>query len=133
MLENAIKHYQSNLLSSSEIIEELIVLAKDIQKADRRGEELGLSYAELAFYDALADNRSVVEVLGDETHRDLARVLVDRARRNTSIDWTIKESVRARVEKTEAVTTLCRNIVTNVKPIALRHLDGQLNSAWNGH
>jgi len=97
ILENAIIHYQSNLLSSSEIIKELIVLAKDIQKADRRGEELGLSYAELAFYNVLADNRSVVEILGDETLSDLAKVFVDRVRRNTFIDWTIKESVRARV------------------------------------
>lgn len=97
MLDNAIKRYLQNLLSSTEIIEELIGLAKDIRKADQRGEEMGLSQAELAFYDALADNQSAVEVLGNEILRDLARVLVDRVRKNTTIDWTIKESVRARL------------------------------------
>lgn len=97
MLENAIKKYTGRILSSAEIIDELIRLARDVREADRRGEELGLSEYELAFYDALADNESAVQVLGNDILRDLARVLVDKVRKNTTIDWTIKESVRARL------------------------------------
>jgi type I restriction enzyme, R subunit len=98
MLENAIKKYQNNLLSAAQIIEELIRLAKDIRDSDRRGEHLHLSDEELAFYDALANNESARDILGDDKLRDLARVLVQRVKTNTSIDWTIKESVRAKLK-----------------------------------
>ncbi|MFW9940377.1 MAG: type I restriction endonuclease subunit R [Candidatus Thorarchaeota archaeon] len=97
MLENAIRKYQNNLLTAAEVIEELIELAKEIKKADARGEETGMADEEMAFYDALADNESAREVLGDETLRELAIVLVDRVRKNASIDWNLKESVRARM------------------------------------
>ncbi|MBN2512497.1 MAG: DUF3387 domain-containing protein [Sedimentisphaerales bacterium] len=97
MLENAIKKYQNNLLTTAQVIEELIRLAKDIKASDARGLELNLTEDELAFYDALAANESAKEVLGDKTLRDLSRVLVDRVKSNTSIDWTIKESVRAKL------------------------------------
>lgn len=97
MLENAIKKYQSNLLTAAQVIDELIRLAKDIKASDARGLELNLSEDELAFYDALAANESAKDVLGDDTLRNLARVLVDRVKGNTSIDWTIKESVRAKL------------------------------------
>ena len=70
----------------------------EIKKADARGEELGMSDDELAFYDALADNQSARDVLGDEKLRELAAVLVDRVKQNASIDWSIKESVRARMK-----------------------------------
>ena len=97
MLENAIRRYQNNLISAAEVIQELIELAKDIKSADARGEELGMSEEELAFYDALSNNESAREVLGDEKLRELAVVLVDRVKKNASIDWSIKESVRARM------------------------------------
>ncbi|GAB4266040.1 type I restriction endonuclease subunit R [Thermincola ferriacetica] len=97
MLETAIKKYQNNLLTTAEIIEELIRIAKEINAADRRGEDLGLSKDELAFYDALGVNDSAVKVLGDETLRHIARELADKVRRNATIDWTVKESVRARL------------------------------------
>lgn len=97
MLENAIRKYQNNLLTTAQVIEELIKLAKDIRKDDERGGELGLSDDELAFYDALAINQSALEVLGDAQLRDLSRVLVQRVKANTSIDWTIKESVQAKL------------------------------------
>lgn len=97
MLENAIKKYQNNLLTTAQVIEELIKLAKDIKQTDKRGEELNLSEDEIAFYDALADNESAVKVLGNETLRDLARVLVEKVKSNTSIDWTIKENVQAKL------------------------------------
>lgn len=97
MLENAIKKYQNNLLTAAQVIEELIKIAKEMRDSDKRGENLKLNEEEIAFYDALADNESAVEVLGDDKLRDLARVLVQRVKANTSIDWTIKESVRSKL------------------------------------
>ena len=97
MLEKTIKKYQNNLLTAAEVIQELIALAKEITKADARGEDLGLSDDELAFYDALGDNESAREVMGDEKLRDLARVLVEKVRGSASIDWTIRENVQARL------------------------------------
>lgn len=97
MLENAIKKYQNNLLTAAQVIEELIELAKEIKKDDERAENLGLTEYEVAFYDALANNESAREVLGDDVLKELAHVLVERVRANTSIDWTIKESVQAKL------------------------------------
>ncbi len=100
MLDNAIKKYQNNLPTTAQVIEELIKLAKEIRDSDKRGKEFNLTDNELAFYDALANNESAREVLGDKKLRDLARVLVKRVKSNTSIDWTIKESVRAKLKVT---------------------------------
>jgi type I restriction enzyme, R subunit len=97
MLDKTIKKYQNNLLTASEVIQELIALAKQIREEDARGTDLGLSNDEIAFYDALADNESAREVLGDDKLRDLARVLVEKVRGSTTIDWTIRESVQARL------------------------------------
>jgi hypothetical protein len=77
------------------VIEELIALAKDMREADARRENLGLSEDELAFYDALETNDSAVKVLGDETLRAIARELVETVRKNVTIDWTLRENVRA--------------------------------------
>ncbi len=98
MLENAIKRYQNNLLSAVEIIEELIELAKEIKAADQRGENLGLTEDELAFYDALEVNDSAVQVLGDKQLREIARELVEKVKKNATIDWTVKESVRSKLK-----------------------------------
>lgn len=95
ILEKAIKKYQTNLITSAQVIDELIKLAKDIRELDKRGEVFGLSTEELAFYDALASNDSAKEVLGDEILRELARVLIQKVKSNLKIDWTIKENVRA--------------------------------------
>lgn len=97
MLESAIKKYQNNLLTTAEIIQELINLAKEIKASDKRGEALHLNMDELAFYDALEINDSAVKVLGDDTLRDIARELVDKVRNNATLDWTVKESVRAKL------------------------------------
>ena len=97
MLDGALKRYQNNLLTTAEIIEELIRIAKEIKESDRRGEKLGLTEDELAFYDALETNDSAVKVLGDETLRTIARELADKVRKNATIDWTIKETVRAKL------------------------------------
>lgn len=97
MLEDAIRRYQNGLLSTAQIIEEVIDLYKLLRDLDKQGVELNLSKEEFAFYNALEVNDSAVKVLGDETLREIARILVERVRANTSIDWQIKENVRAKL------------------------------------
>jgi len=97
MLAEAVKRYQNGLITSAQIIEELINLAKDIREADKRGEQMNLRVDELAFYDALADNPTAEAVLGDVTLKQIAHELVDSVRKNTSIDWQLKESVQAKL------------------------------------
>jgi len=95
MLEQAIRRYQNRTLEAAQVIEELIALAREIREADRRGEQLGLTEEEVAFYDALETNDSAVQILGDETLRTIARELVQTVRANVTIDWTVRENVRA--------------------------------------
>ena len=97
MLDGAINKYQNNLLTTAEVIDELIKIAQDLKKADMRSSEMGLSSDELAFYDALSLNDSATEVLGDEQLRIIAREVADKVRKNATIDWAVKESVRARL------------------------------------
>ena len=97
MLERAVRAYQNRAIETAQVIEELIKLAKDMREAGRRGEDLHLSEDELAFYDALEVNDSAVQVLGDETLKTIARELVTMVRGNVTIDWTVKENVRARL------------------------------------
>ena len=97
MLERSIHAYQNRTVEAAQVVEELIAIAKEMRQAQDRGEELGLSDHELAFYDALEVNDSAVEVLGDETLRTIAVELVETVRQNVSIDWTMKESVRAKL------------------------------------
>jgi len=97
MLERTIRQYQNRTIEAAEVIAELVKLAKEMREADARGEELGLSEEELAFYDALETNDSAVKVLGDETLRTIAQELVETVRGNVTIDWTIRESVRAKM------------------------------------
>jgi type I restriction enzyme R subunit len=95
MLEQSLLRYQNRAIEAAQVIEELIALARHMREAAARGEELGLSEDEVAFYDALETNDSAVQVLGDETLRLIARELVDTVRRNLTIDWTMRENVRA--------------------------------------
>lgn len=97
MLENAIKKYQNNLLTTAQIIEELIKIAKEVKSSDEDAKKLGLSEAELAFYDALETNDSAVKVLGDEILKTIAREIADKVKANATIDWTIRESARAKL------------------------------------
>ena len=97
MLEQTLRRYQNRAIEAAQVIEELIQLAKDMREANARGEQLGLSDDELAFYDALETNDSAVQVLGDETLRAIARELVDTVRGNVTIDWTLRENVRAKL------------------------------------
>ena len=99
MLEKVIKRYINKSIETAQIIEELIQLAKDMKKADKRGEELNLTEDEIAFYDALETNDSSVKLLGDETLRIIAKELVEVVRKNTTIDWTVRESIQANLRR----------------------------------
>lgn len=96
-LEEAVVRYHANAISAVEMINELIALAKDLQAARRRGEESGLSDEEVAFYDALAQNESAIEVLGDDKLRLIAHELMEQLRQNATVDWHKRESARARM------------------------------------
>ena len=97
MLETAIRKYKNNLLTAAQVIEELIFIAKEIRGSDERATDMGLSDDEVAFYDALALNQSAKAVMGDGALKELAQILVENVKNSTSIDWTIKESVRAKL------------------------------------
>ncbi len=96
-LEEAVARYHANAISAVEMINELIALAKDLRAARKRGEEQGLSSEEVAFYDALTQNESAIEVLGDETLRIIAHELLEQLRQNATVDWHKRESARARM------------------------------------
>lgn len=98
MLENAIKKYHNKILTAAEVIEELIKLSKEVTDMDKEAKDLGLTDFEYAFYTAVADNDSARELMQQDKLRELAVVLTDRVRQNASIDWTIKESVKAKLK-----------------------------------
>ncbi|PZV21442.1 MAG: restriction endonuclease subunit R [Leptolyngbya sp.] len=98
MLEDALNRYKSQVISVTDILQVLVEIGKDVQAAKQRGEELDLEPYELAFYDALAQNDSARDVMGQAKLRELAIALVVRVRQNASIDWNLKESVRARMK-----------------------------------
>ncbi|MCD6579256.1 DUF3387 domain-containing protein, partial [bacterium] len=98
MLENAIKKYHNKILTAAEVIEELIEIAKEIQKMDKEPEEMGLSEYEYGFYTAVANNESARELMGKDKLRELAVVLFERVKQNATIDWAIKESARAKLK-----------------------------------
>jgi type I restriction enzyme R subunit len=97
MLEQTIRRYQNRAIEAAQVIEELIALANEMREAHARGEKLRLSEDELAFYDALETNDSAVKVLGDKTLRTIAQELVRSVRANVTIDWTLRENVRAQL------------------------------------
>jgi type I restriction enzyme R subunit len=95
MLERTIIRYQNRTIEAVQVVMQLIELTKNIKAADGRGEDLGLNTDELAFYDALAQNESAREVMGDEQLSVIAREVLNIVQSNVTIDWTVKESVRA--------------------------------------
>ena len=99
MLEQTLLRYRNRTIEAAQVVEELIQLAYEMRAANARGEQLGLSEDELAFYDALATNQSAVQVLGDEQLRAIARELVATVRKNVSIDWTLRENARAHLRR----------------------------------
>lgn len=96
-LEEAIARYHANAITTAEVLQELIQIAKDIRTARARGEEQGLSADEIAFYDALADNDSAVQVLGDDKLKVIAHELLMKLKDNLSVDWARRDSARARM------------------------------------
>jgi len=98
MLEEVIRKYQNRSIDSARVIQELIEIAKEIREDKQRGKELGLTPEEEAFYDALASNRSAVEKLGDDLLKKIARELTEIIRKNTSIDWTVRRNVQAKLK-----------------------------------
>jgi type I restriction enzyme R subunit len=97
LLELSVRRNQNCSIEAAQAFEELTALAKEMKKAADRGQDLGLNPDEVAFYDALEVNDSAVKVLGDDTLKTIARELVENVRRNLSIDWTIKESLRTKM------------------------------------
>ncbi len=97
MLEQALRRYKNRAIEAAQVIEELIELAREMRKAGARGEKLGLNEDELAFYDALETNDSAVKVLGNDMLRTIARELVTTVRNNVTIDWTLRENVKAQL------------------------------------
>ncbi len=98
MLENSIKKYHNKILTAAEVIEELINLSKDIVEMDNEAKRMGLTDFEYAFYTAVANNDSARELMQQDKLRELAVVLTETIRKNATIDWTIKESVKARLK-----------------------------------
>ncbi len=109
LLANVIKRYQNRSIETAQVMEELIAMAKKFKEAADRGAELGLNDDELAFYDALANNEDSVRELGDETLKKIAHELTQALRKNVSVDWSERESVRARLRR------LVRNILRKYK------------------
>jgi type I restriction enzyme R subunit len=97
MLENTMRRYQNRAIETAQVIEELLAIARNIRESDQRIEKLGLSEAEIAFYDSLGVNDSAVSVLGDKTLRSIAQELVKAVRSSVTIDWTVRENVRAQI------------------------------------
>ncbi|PIW88338.1 MAG: DEAD/DEAH box helicase, partial [Nitrospirae bacterium CG_4_8_14_3_um_filter_41_47] len=97
LLEEAIKKYQNRAIETAQIIDELINLGRKIREESERGDKLNLTDDEVAFYDALADNKSARDVLGDEKLSIIARELVEMIRNNVTIDWTIRDNVQAKI------------------------------------
>jgi type I restriction enzyme, R subunit len=112
MPEQALGRYKNRAIEAAQVIEELIELARQMREADARGEVLGMTEEEVAFYDALEANDSAVQVLGDETLRAIARELVTTVHANVTIDWTMRENVRAHLRSSSAssVRTATRRI-----------------------
>ena len=98
VLEELIRRYNNKIITAAQVIEELIGLAKEIKQSDKEPEEMGLTDFEYAFYTAVANNQSARELMGKEKLRELAIVLYDKVRKNTTIDWTIRESARAKLK-----------------------------------
>jgi len=96
-LEDAIARYHANAITTAEVLQELIKLAQDIRAARSRGEEQGLSDEEIAFYDALAENESALQMMGDDKLRVIAHELLVSLRENVAVDWAHRESARARL------------------------------------
>jgi type I restriction enzyme R subunit len=98
MLDSSITRYHNKIVSAAEVIDELIKLSKQIVASDNAAQDMGLEPYEYAFYSAVANNKSALELMGKDKLRELAVVLTETIRKNSTIDWTIKENVRAKMK-----------------------------------
>jgi type I restriction enzyme, R subunit len=98
MLKKTLNAYHNRAIGTQEVIEELIKLAKQLKEADQRGIDLGLNDDEVAFYDALAQNNSAVALMGKDNLKVIATELVTQVRKSVTIDWTLRESARAKIK-----------------------------------
>jgi type I restriction enzyme R subunit len=97
LLDKSIKAYTNKSIEAAQVIQQLIELAKKMREEQKRGTRLNLTEDEVAFYDALADNESAREVLGDQTLKTMAKELVEMVRKNVTIDWTLRDNVQAKL------------------------------------
>ena len=104
LLKNSINRLIAKGVESAHVIEELINLAKEFRAAAEKGEKLGLTPDEVAFYDALAKNESAIKEMGDEKLMEIARILVEKLKKSTTVDWQVRESVRAKLRNLVRVT-----------------------------
>jgi type I restriction enzyme R subunit len=134
-LQAALNRYLSRAVESAQVIEELIAMAKDFRAAAQRGEQLGLNSSELAFFDALADNESAVQQMGDETLKKIAVEITEKLRNSTSVDWQKRESVRARLRNLVRITLRRYKYPPQMQEEAIRLVLEQaerLSEAWSG-
>jgi type I restriction enzyme R subunit len=133
-LEEAMSRYHANAITTAEVLQELIQLAKDIRAARQRGEESGLSDEEIAFYDALAENESAVQIIGDDKLKVIAHELLMSLRQNVSVDWAYRESARARMRILVKRILRKYGYPPNLQDIAVQTVLQQaeaLSSSWN--
>ena len=97
LLQQTLNKYRNRAIETAQVIEELIAMAEEFKAAAQRGEELGLNADEMAFYDALETNQAAVRELGDDILRKIATELTDQLRKNVSVDWSVRETVRAKL------------------------------------
>lgn len=97
-LQETLRKYNNRAIETSQVIEELIQMAKEFQAEMQREASLGLNPDEIAFYDALANNESAVRELGDDTLKQIAREITEKLRKSTTVDWQVRDSVRAQLK-----------------------------------
>jgi len=132
----ALNRYHSRAIESAQVIEELIAMAKEFRDAAKRGDELGLSESELAFYDALADNESAVRELGDDILKKIAHELTDKLRNSTTVDWQKRDSVRARLRNLVRITLRRYKYPPDMQEAAIELVLKQaevLSEEWSGN
>jgi type I restriction enzyme, R subunit len=120
MLDQTIHRYKNRAIETVEVIEELIKLAKELREADRRGQDLGLNEAELAFYEALEVNDSAVKILGDDILKQIAHDLAIQIKENVTIDWTVKENVKAKMRVMVKRILIKYNYPPDKQPLAVK-------------
>ena len=132
-LEAAVARYHANTITSLEMIQELIDMAKELKASVQRGDDLGLGEEELAFYDALAQNQSAVDMLGNEELRKIAHVLVEQLQKNVTVDWHLKESARAKLRVLVRKILKQHGYPPDLAPVAINTVLSQAETLLRWH